>query len=78
MDDKEGDMLDLDPQKLQKRMPDINFDKQLGREDPPNIEDDEVYVNDLLDEAPIPHDPSVRKVVAHNFGLAGDRFDYDA
>lgn len=30
-DDHEGDVLVLDPEKLQKRLPDIKFEKQLGR-----------------------------------------------
>ena len=57
-------------------MPEINFDKQLDREKPKRLDDDEHYIIDL-DENPIPNDPSVPKVIAHNFGLAGDRFDHE-
>lgn len=31
MDDKEGDVLDLEPLKPGKRLAEINFDKQIGR-----------------------------------------------
>ena len=57
-------------------MPEINFDKQMGREEPKRLDDDEVYIMDL-DENPIPNDPSVPKVVAHDFGLGGERFDHE-
>lgn len=33
MDELEGDILILDPDKLKKRLPNINFERQLGREE---------------------------------------------
>ena len=33
MDEQEGDVLILDPEKLKKRLPDIKFEKQVGREE---------------------------------------------
>ena len=76
LDEIDGDVLDLEPAKIQRHMPEINFDKQLDREKPKRLDDDEHYIIDL-DENPIPNDPSVPKVIAHNFGLAGDRFDHE-
>ena len=40
-DEKEGDVLILDPEKLKKHLPDINFEKQMGRAVPEADEDDE-------------------------------------
>ena len=34
IEDLEGDVLILDPEKLQKRLPNIKFDMQLGRPEP--------------------------------------------
>lgn len=75
-DDQEGDVLVLEPRRPEKHMAEIVFDKQLGREEPRDIDEDEMFVHDY-DEEPIPNDPGIRKVVAHNFGLAGDRFDHE-
>ena len=75
-DDKEGDVLDLEPKKLDKKLQDIVFDKQLGREEPRTLDDDEVYVLDLPED-PIPKDPSAPKVIAHDFGKGADRFNHD-
>ncbi len=75
-DDREGDVLDLEPRRLEKHMPDVNFEKQLGRPEPIDLDDDDDFVRDFDDE-PVPKDPSAPKVIAHNFGLAGDRFDHE-
>ena len=50
-DDQEGDVLILDPEKLQKHLPDIKFEKQLGR---PEKEIDELddKEGDVLDLEP--------------------------
>lgn len=70
-------MLDLVPVKPSRRLAEINFDKQIGRDDPKKLnDDDEVFIINL-EENPIPHDPSVPKVIAHNFGLGGDRFNHE-
>lgn len=70
-------MLDLEPMKPGRRIAEINFDKQIGRDDPKKLnDDDEVFIRNL-EENPIPNDPSAPKVIAHNFGLAGDRFDHE-
>ena len=37
-DDLEGDVLILDPDKLQKRLPNLKFDNQLGRPEPTKID----------------------------------------
>ena len=52
-----------------------DFSKQLGREDPLKLPDDEIYILDLPDN-PIPNDPSMPRVKGIvNFGLGKDRFD---
>ena len=115
VDELEGDVLILDPDKLQKRLPNIKFDlqlgrpdpaqadddydeqlvlepdidvirkrqptapdfaKQLGRESPKRLDDDEQYIVDFPDD-PIPKDPMLPKVVAHNFGLGKERFNIE-
>lgn len=50
-DDKEGDILILDPEKLGKRLPDINFDKMRGREElnPIKEVDEELILEPVLD-----------------------------
>ena len=48
----------------------------MGRPEPIDIDDDDDFVRDFNDEA-VPKDPSAPKVIAHNFGLAGDRFDHE-
>jgi hypothetical protein len=50
-DDLEGDVLILDPEKLGKRLPDVNFDKMRGREDLNVIKevDEELILEPLLD-----------------------------
>lgn len=103
--DQEGDVLILDPEKLGKRLPNIQFEKMLGRPEPKGpsetedelildvnidairpripgapdfdkytgreekktLDDDDVFIVNL-DNDPIPNDPSLPKVVAHNFG----------
>jgi len=113
--DMDGDVLVLDPEKIGKRLPNFQFEKQIGRPDleenkdyetdeqlilEPNIDvirkrqptapdfdkqigrvepqkledmEDEIYIR-RLDDPPIPYDPSVPKVVAHDFGAREDRF----
>lgn len=76
MDDKEGDVLDLEPVKPGKRLAEINFDKQIGRQEPIDLDDDEIFIHDLPED-PIPKDPSAPKAVAHDFGRGGERFNHD-
>ena len=52
MDDQEGDVLILDPEKLQKRLPNINFEKQLGRPEAVIDELDDIE-GDVLDLEPM-------------------------
>lgn len=51
MDELEGDVLILDPEKLQKRLPDIKFERQLGREEQELDEQDDKE-GDVLDLEP--------------------------
>ena len=51
LDDQEGDVLILDPEKLKKRLPDIKFEKQLGRPETIIDEQDEIE-GDVLDLEP--------------------------
>ena len=39
-----GDVLDLEPRRPEKHMAEFVFDKQLGREEPPNLDDDDISV----------------------------------
>ena len=41
LDDKQGDVLILDPEKLKKHLPDLKFDKMLGREIARDIDEDD-------------------------------------
>ena len=41
IEDLEGDVLILDPEKLQKRLPNIKFDMQLGRPEPKEPDSDD-------------------------------------
>ena len=52
------------------------FEKQIGREDKIDIDDDEIFVRDF-DEDPIPRDPAAPKIIAHNFGLGPERFNLE-
>lgn len=58
--DKEGDVLILDPEKLGKRLPDINFDKMLGRPEPYPIRDENDIGEELILEVNL---DAVRKKV---------------
>ena len=76
MDDREGDVLDLEPVKPGKRLAEINFEKQVGRQEPIDLDEDEVFVRDLPQD-PIPKDPSQPKPIAHDFGRGPDRFNHE-
>ena len=52
MDEQEGDVLILDPEKLKKRLPDIKFERQMGREERELDEQDD-QDGDVLDLVPI-------------------------
>ena len=70
-------ILEPDINVIKKRQPTApDFDKQLGRESPKRLDDEEVYIREFVDD-PIPNDPSVPKVVAHNFGLGEKRFNLE-
>ena len=46
--DKDGDVLILDPEKPGKRLPDIIFDKQIGRKEEFKAEDDIAGKEELI------------------------------
>mmetsp|Transcript_1685 Transcript_1685/g.2334 ORF Transcript_1685/g.2334 Transcript_1685/m.2334 type:complete len:405 (+) Transcript_1685:613-1827(+) len=75
-DDREGDVLVLEPRRPDKHMAEIDFNKQVGREEPPDLDEDELFVREY-EEDPIPKDPGMAKVIAHNFGLGPERFDHE-
>ena len=47
-DDQEGDVLVLDPEKLQKHLPDIKFEKQLGRQETRDVDEQDEQEGDVL------------------------------
>ena len=46
--DKDGDVLILDPQRPGKRLPDIIFDKQIGRKEEMKVDDDIAGKDELI------------------------------
>lgn len=74
---KEEDELIIDPNidAVRKRQPVfVDIGKQIGREERKTLDDDEVFFNNVIQNEPIPNDPSRPKVPTHDFGKDKPRF----
>jgi hypothetical protein len=61
--DKEGDVLILDPEKPQKRLPQVNFDKQIGRTDNEKYVDADNELEEVIITDPINLDMVKKRAV---------------
>ena len=73
----EEDELIIEPNfdAIKKRQPVfVDIGKQTGREELKTLDDNEVYVNNVIDNEAIPNDPSRPTVITHDFGKDLARF----
>ena len=75
-DEQEGDVLVLEPKRPEKHVAEFLFDKQVGRPEPVDLDEDDLFIREYEEEA-IPKNPRDPKVIGHNFGLGPERFDHE-